>query len=703
MVSDLGDDLVNPTLRKALTQLADSPDVANTITFQAALTGTINLGSSLPTITKNVVMTNADGPLDITVRRDPLAPGTFEIFRCTAQDVTISGLTISGGNIGGIGAHGTRLELQNCRVSGNEGTKGGGILVDPLIGVPVLVLRGTTVSGNTAKKNAAGGDGNGGGIHNRGGFVWILDESYIISNTAENDGGGIYNARFINDARLSVQRSTVSGNNSVRNGGGIWNDSAGNGFVGIWASTIKSNFTEPLGTGVGGGLYNKGKASVEISTISGNEATAGGGIYAVAQSTTEVRMSTFAMNEAQVFGGGIFVEQNASLTIFLTIVADNTTGFVGPDVIGNVTSHGFNYIGDGSGSSGWLVFPFDFVGTPEAPRNPLLGPLGFYGGPTETHILLPGSEARDAGNNDLVTSDTDQRGFEREVGIVDIGAVEMQEWEEEIGDQWASSVLDFSSEYSPTDWSAAQTLGEPDTFEYGDMPTAWAASTDNGTLEFITLGFTTPVYATGVTIRETWGNGFVYQVDLLDENDVPHTIWYGTDPSQPGTPVDFVITFPATTYLVKAVKTYTNTDHDQGAWEEIDAVMLHGSGSGGAALGSGSAPLSTSTATRAFSVRRPGSGPSATFSASGPARVGVPVTFRFTNPTYRSGGTSATGFRYSFDFNNDRDFTDPGELSGVASSLASFTFTRRGWHVAHGRIIAPDGRFTDFWTRVFVV
>lgn len=66
--------------------------------------------------------------------------------------------------------------------------------------------------------------------------------------------------------------------------------------------------------------------------------------------------------------------------------------------------------------------------------------------------------------------------------------------------QWASSVIAFSSQYTTTNWSAAQSLGVPNTNSYGDSPTAWTSSTANGTpptngLEFLTLGYTTPVYA----------------------------------------------------------------------------------------------------------------------------------------------------------------------------------------------------------------
>lgn len=143
-------------------------------------------------------------------------------------------------------------------------------------------------------------------------------------------------------------------------------------------------------------------------------------------------------------------------------------------------------------------------------------------------------------------------------------------------DQYASSVISFSSQWSPSSWSAAQVLGIPNTFGYGDISTAWAPLPINGSLEYITVGFTTPVYANGVTIRETYGNGFVYQVDALDSSDVLHTVWAGADPSLPGSPVDFLASWSPTGYLVKGVKIYTDTNHNMGAWEEIDSIQLHG-------------------------------------------------------------------------------------------------------------------------------
>jgi hypothetical protein len=143
--------------------------------------------------------------------------------------------------------------------------------------------------------------------------------------------------------------------------------------------------------------------------------------------------------------------------------------------------------------------------------------------------------------------------------------------------QYASSVIGFSSQYSTTNWSAQQVLGAPNTPNYGDIQTAWAPVPRNGSLEWISVGFGTAVYATGATIRESYGNGFVYRVDLIDTLGNLHNVWSGVDNSAPNVLADFALSWAQTSYLVSGVKVYTNTDHNLSAWEEIDAIQLAGS------------------------------------------------------------------------------------------------------------------------------
>ncbi|MEO2002952.1 MAG: LamG-like jellyroll fold domain-containing protein, partial [Candidatus Poribacteria bacterium] len=95
--------------------------------------------------------------------------------------------------------------------------------------------------------------------------------------------------------------------------------------------------------------------------------------------------------------------------------------------------------------------------------------------------------------------------------------------------QWAGAVVDYSSECSASNWSASQALGIPTTFSYGDITTSWAPSAQNDGEQWIELGFTTPVYATGAIVRETYGNGFVTQIDVSGPSTGLTTVWAGSD------------------------------------------------------------------------------------------------------------------------------------------------------------------------------
>ena len=140
--------------------------------------------------------------------------------------------------------------------------------------------------------------------------------------------------------------------------------------------------------------------------------------------------------------------------------------------------------------------------------------------------------------------------------------------------QWASTVLDYSSQRFSSSWSASRATGAPNVSSYGSNSNAWAAQGQEVGAQYITLGYEFPVAATAVTVRETYNCGFVTQIELLDTDDVFHSVWTGTDPSAAGAIADYRIEFARTDYLVKGVRVTTDTDLVAG-YEQIDAIALH--------------------------------------------------------------------------------------------------------------------------------
>ena len=268
----------------------------------------------------------------------------------------------------------------------------------------VLTLNQVTVSGGFADGIINGRLG--GGILNNSGTLTLVDSSVSANNA--DFGGGIANVSSTVQALMTLTNSAVSNN------------------------TIKA---DNLGSGgAGAGIYNaSGAATLINSTVSGNDAknvggsgSSGGGIFNVSgifAATVSLTNSTVSNNNSTFQGGGI---HNAGSTVSLTnsIVAQNTGSAGGPDCFGPITSGGHNLLGNNSGC-GFAPGAGDLVGTPGSPINPLLGPLQSNGGPTDTHALLAGSPALDAGD-DAAAPATDQRGVARPQGAAsDIGAFEL--------------------------------------------------------------------------------------------------------------------------------------------------------------------------------------------------------------------------------------------------------------------------------------
>ena len=143
----------------------------------------------------------------------------------------------------------------------------------------------------------------------------------------------------------------------------------------------------------------------------------------MADGTLSIINTTIANNYAP-FSGGMYIENNATVNLTNTLVANNTSDGDGPNIdnFGTINSLGNSLIADTTGTR-YTPNANDIVGSNASPVNALIGSLTNNGGFTETHALLSGSPAIDAGFDFLATT-TDQRG-EARFGQSDIGAYEV--------------------------------------------------------------------------------------------------------------------------------------------------------------------------------------------------------------------------------------------------------------------------------------
>jgi parallel beta-helix repeat protein len=158
-------------------------------------------------------------------------------------------------------------------------------------------------------------------------------------------------------------------------------------------------------------------------TVSGNSASVnGGGVFIDGGAATLINC-TVSGNSTSASGGGLYITLGQTSTLTNTIVAGNTAG----DILGTITSNSANnVVGNGSGMTGISNgSQGNQVGTDHALINPLLAPLGSYGGPTQTMALLPGSPAIGGGGSGFGVPTNDQRGSQR-TSHVDIGAFQSQ-------------------------------------------------------------------------------------------------------------------------------------------------------------------------------------------------------------------------------------------------------------------------------------
>ena len=350
------------------------------------------------------------------------------------------------GHGGALYSYGGSVNLTDTNIDGNDAFgNGGGVYLSgahPDYDGTVTMVGGSLVGNEAFEYEGEGTEpAFGGGLANYYGTA-VLSQVTVSGNTVYGYGGGISSGY---NATTEVFESEVTGNTAFTadsydpagSGGGIF----AYGQLSVESSTLSVNVADADGGGIG--ICDSDPVTIVNSTISGNQATTGGGISNDACGSgslmdTRVNNTTVTANTAFDSGGGI---ENTSAPLRL----DNSI------VAGNLLDDGVNTSPEdcvGTAASGISIYNVlgvagcglvdgtngNQAGSPASPLDPLLGPLASNGGPTNTHELLAGSPAIDAGDPGGTIDPTpsscellDQRGIARPQGdYCDVGAFESE-------------------------------------------------------------------------------------------------------------------------------------------------------------------------------------------------------------------------------------------------------------------------------------
>ncbi|MDD5276497.1 MAG: choice-of-anchor Q domain-containing protein [Methylovulum sp.] len=244
----------------------------------------------------------------------------------------------------------------------------------------------------------------GGAILNEGRLT--LNNTKVSGSSSLDAAGGIANTY---QSRLTLNDSTVSGNKAPQ-GGGIVNFQAATAAINN--STVSDNIAT---NGDFAGIGNGGTMTLVNSTVSGNRSQSSWGTGGIANSGELKLIHTTVSNNRIEVGSVAGVSSSGTLTLINSIVANSKNGsdcYTNTNYGGKTVFQGQSVIEDG---------------TCQAPLSgdPKLSPLLDNGGSTQTHALRRGSIAANIATKRCESFD--QRHVirpESANGICDIGAFE---------------------------------------------------------------------------------------------------------------------------------------------------------------------------------------------------------------------------------------------------------------------------------------
>lgn len=375
------------------------------------------------------------------------ATGAFRVFNTSgaSSDITLSGLTISGGKpvpIAGV-------------------TKGGGVLDSAAsLSLTHVVVEGNRADADAVPPGGSGGIAEGGGVDNESGALTITD-SIFAGNVAsavggsEHAGGIAEGGGLSSSGRLILESTTFDGNSAVAHGGAGPSKSSQSGGIAegggaivfavapvdVSSSTFTANAVDASagpggsgGIGDGGGAWmisNEPPVSIANITVAANLVQAlpngiadGGGLYIGANSPGGITLTnaTIVANtiegDPSVGGGGDAFLGGENTKVLNTVISAGVSSTTAEqNCAGKPASLGHNL--DSRDECN-----FHAAGD-QVDKDPLLGPLMDNGGPTQTFAPLAGSPLVNAGDNGACPL-FDQRAVVRpQVLTCDIGAVEL--------------------------------------------------------------------------------------------------------------------------------------------------------------------------------------------------------------------------------------------------------------------------------------
>ncbi len=405
-VTSADDDVPPPpgSLREAIYTASGSPG-QDIINFALPDPSTIKL-------VPNVL----DGELDIASDLKIVGPGAdklevngsnkWRVFEIqSGVDVSISGVTISDGNVSGAaGSPGSSNPTKDGAAGGNGGT-GADAVGGGLLNAGNLSLTGVTLESNIV----SGGSGGPGGAGAYGGKSALAKDGG--GGGAGGSGGTARGGAIANTGNLALTGVQIDGNSALGGRGGAGGDGGGGG-------TLIVDTVEPLdggrgggggngGFGIGAGIWNSGNLTTSTGAkVLQNTASSGGGGTGGAGGSSALGLggdggaAGGGGNAGQALGGALANDGHATV-VGATLNANaavagsggsGNIGGLGTDPGGNIDDGGTGGAGGSGGAGGFaaggafyltspaLIVDVDIIQSESRAGNGGAGGSGNHGG-----------------------------------------------------------------------------------------------------------------------------------------------------------------------------------------------------------------------------------------------------------------------------------------------------------------------------------